>query len=70
MSENEIDLKGKLMKLLRERLEEYKIPNERILALRDEIWNTMNSSPVKKPFGACVMTAEASMDKGTKPRII
>ncbi len=57
---NEADIQGTIMRLLRERLEQFNVPGEIIKNLRDDIMEHV-SAPEKKPFGACVMTAEASM---------
>ena len=48
------------MRLLRERLKEFGVPKEVQDALRDDILASFHQ-PVKKPYGACVMTPEASM---------
>jgi hypothetical protein len=70
-----------LDRILRERLEQFDVPQEVRAALRTEIM-TFFGRPERNPFGACVMTPEASVaadkeriekrgDPGNaKPRII
>lgn len=57
MSDN---LKTVITRLLKERLKEFNVPKEVQDALRGDILAACNQ-PTKKPYGACVMTAEASM---------
>lgn len=47
-------------RVLRERLKEWDIPKQILNSIRDELIIAMNQ-PEKKPFGAAVMTAAASM---------
>jgi hypothetical protein len=58
-----------LDRILRERLEQYEVPQEVRGTLRDEILAFFNR-PEKKPYGAAVMTPEASMaaDKERKEK--
>lgn len=49
-----------LDRILRERLENFNVPLEVRAALRTEIM-TFFGRPERKPFGACVMTPEASV---------
>ena len=55
------DVHGILMELLRARLAEpFKVPNEVIRQLRDDIMDVVTPKPTKRN-GAAVMTPEASM---------
>lgn len=68
-------------RILRERLEQYNVPQEVRAALRAEIM-AFFGRPERKPFGACTMTIEASVaadrertqkrfdPDGPKPQII
>lgn len=49
-----------LDRILREKLEPFKVPSEIRQALKEEMLAFINK-PEKKPFGACVLTPEASM---------
>ncbi len=72
-------LNDTLDRILRERLEQFDVPTATRQEIRNEIL-AFFQRPETKPFGACVMTPEASMaadqqrrgEKGTgaKPRII
>ena len=61
MNDHEVEVKTNLMRLIRERLEPFNVPNEIQLGLREEIFILFATQAMKKPFGACVMTPEASM---------
>ena len=69
-----------LMNLLRDRLEPFKVPNEIIRQLRDDVIDVMTPKVTRKN-GAAVMTQEASMagdkvrmgmadPKSAKPKIV
>jgi hypothetical protein len=70
-----------LDRILRERLDAFAVPSEIRNSIRDEILSLIER-PERKPYGACVMTPEASMaadmakkenrvpDSSAKPRII
>jgi len=49
-----------LDRILRERLEQFNVPQEVRASLRTEIMSFFGR-PERKPFGACVMTPEASV---------
>lgn len=49
-----------LDRILRERLEQFNVPQEVRASLRAEIMSFFGR-PERKPFGACVMTPEASV---------
>ena len=78
-SSNDSDLT--IDRILRERLEQYEVPQEVREQIRKELLSLFGR-PERKPFGACVMTPEASMaaDKervakrndaeNAKPRIV
>lgn len=59
-SERSTDLSVTLDRILRERLEQFSVPQEVRAELRKEIL-AFFQRPEKKPFGACVMTPEASI---------
>lgn len=62
MSDNwEIEFQTQTMRLIRERLKPFKVPNEIMKALRDDIMILLPKAAAKKPFGAAVMTQRASM---------
>lgn len=80
VSDKKTDTKTTLERILRERLEQYDVPAEVRAALHDEI-TAFFERPEKKPYGAAVMTPEASLaaDKARehgenvhmpKPRIV
>ena len=54
------DVVTTLDRILRERLDQYNIPTEVRIELRKEIF-AFFQKPERKPFGACVMTPEASL---------
>lgn len=58
MNSNDNDLT--LDRILRERLEQYNVPQEVRAALRTDLLSFFGR-PERKPFGACVMTPEASV---------
>lgn len=60
MSDKMNDITTTLDRILRERLEQYKVPNEVRAELRKEI-SSFFARPERNPFGACVMTPEASV---------
>lgn len=60
MKSNKNDPSHALERLLRERLEQFKVPTEVRAELQDDIL-TFFQRPEVKPFGAAVMTAAASM---------
>lgn len=49
-----------LDRILRERLEQFEVPQEVRAALRQDLL-AFFGRPERKPFGACVMTPEASV---------
>lgn len=55
-----METKTLLTRILRERLDQYKVPAEVRDALCEEILSAMER-PERKPFGATVMTQEASL---------
>jgi hypothetical protein len=59
-SERSNDLSVTLDRILRERLDQYNVPQEVRAELRKELL-AFFQRPEKKPFGACVMTPEASI---------
>ena len=59
-SDKSTDLSVTLDRILRERLESFNVPQEVRAELRKEIL-AFFQRPEKKPFGACVMTPEASI---------
>lgn len=61
MQDREVELKTNLTRLLKERLDAFQVPGEIQKSLREEIWTMFAVANTKKPFGACVMTPEASM---------
>ena len=60
MSFDTYDLSEKILRILRERLNDYEIDPKIIRAIKDEIV-TYVMQPQKKVFGASVMTEGASM---------
>jgi len=54
------DIHAELMNLLRVRLEPFKVPNETVRQLRDDIIDVVTPKPTRKN-GAAVMTEEASV---------
>lgn len=54
------DIHGQLMELLRSKLEPFKIPNDIVRGLRDDILLLMRPKDVRRN-GAAVMTQEASI---------
>lgn len=59
-SERSNDMSVTLDRILRERLEAFSVPQEVRAELRKELL-AFFQRPEKKPFGACVMTPEASI---------
>lgn len=59
-SDKSTDLSVTLDRILRERLEAFNVPQEIRGELRKEIL-AFFQRPETKPFGACIMTAEASI---------
>lgn len=59
-SDKSTDLSQTLERILRERLEQFEVPAEVRNELRREIL-AFFQRPETKPFGACVLTPEASM---------
>ena len=59
-SDKSTDLTNTLNRILRERLASFNVPPEIQAELRKEIL-AFFQRPEKTPFGACVMSAEASM---------
>lgn len=55
----EADIQGQMMDLLRKRLEPFNVPNDVVRGIRDDIVK-LTLPAKKKPFGAAVMTKEAS----------
>jgi hypothetical protein len=80
-SERSNSLNTTVDRILRERLNQFEVPNDVITALKEEIL-AFFERPEKKPFGACVMTPAASIAAdqarkegkaqrgGSKPEII
>jgi hypothetical protein len=60
MSNNSNDNSLTLDRILRERLDQFNVPQEVRANLRQEIM-AFFGRPERKPFGACVMTPEASV---------
>jgi hypothetical protein len=60
MNSNSNDNSLTLDRILRERLEQFNVPQEVRANLRQEIM-VFFGRPERKPFGACVMTPEASV---------
>lgn len=70
-----------LDRILRERLDPFNVPVEIRNSIRDEVLSLIER-PERKPYGACVMTPEASMaadmakkenripDQSAKPKLI
>jgi hypothetical protein len=81
MTERKNETSNFVDRVLRERLDLFNVPVEIRNSIRDEILSLIER-PERKPYGACVMTAEASMaadmakkenrtpDQSAKPRII
>lgn len=55
------ELAGGMMRLIRERLNGFEVPNEVQRALRDDLFALVNK-PSKKKHGAAVMTPDASLE--------
>lgn len=60
VSDKNMNLTNTIDRILRERLEQFEVPNEVRQELRREIL-AFFQRPETKPFGAAVMTPEASM---------
>lgn len=60
MNNNSNDNSLTLDRILRERLEQFDVPQEVRAALRQDLL-AFFGRPERKPFGACVMTPEASV---------
>jgi hypothetical protein len=60
MNANSNDNSLTLDRILRERLDQYNVPQEVRAELRKEVM-AFFGRPERKPFGACVMTPEASV---------
>jgi len=59
-SDKSTDVTNTLNRILRERLEQFNVPPEVQAELRKEIL-AFFQRPEKKPFGACVMSPQASI---------
>jgi len=81
MAERKAETNAILDRILRERLAPFNVPVEIRNSIRDEVLSLIER-PERKPYGACVMTPEASMaadmakkenripDQSAKPKII
>jgi hypothetical protein len=57
-----------IRRIIAERLIDYDVPGEIISSIRDEVLAAVNK-PERKPYGATVMTQEASLDGTVRPQI-
>jgi len=68
-TEKRESIEATVRRLLAERLMEYDVPGPVISEIRDEIMVIVNT-PEKKPYGAAVMTQEASINENQRPKIV
>jgi hypothetical protein len=68
VTERKENIEVVIRRIIAERLIDFDVPGEVITNIRDEILAAVNK-PEKKPFGATVMTPEASLDENVRPQI-